>query len=78
MYPSWFNNPTAMRALVSSVEDGIEAIRVQIKDGVDFIKLDLDGKARDREGRHVACFTDEDTRRLIDEAHRFTPKVPGP
>lgn len=75
MYPSWFNNPTAMRALVSSVEDGVEAIRIQIKDGVDFIKLDLDGKARDREGRHVACFTDEDTRRLIDEAHRLGKRV---
>ncbi len=63
------------RALVSSVQDGVEAIRVQIKDGVDFIKLDLDGKARDREGRHVACFTDEDTRRLVDEAHRLGKRV---
>ena len=75
MYPSWFNNPTSMRALVSTLEDGIEAIRVQVKDGVDFIKLDLDGKARDREGRHVACFTEHDTHRLIDEAHRLGKRV---
>ena len=75
MYPSWFNNPTSMRALVSTLDDGIEAIRVQIKDGVDFIKLDLDGKARDRDGRHVACFTDEDIARLVDEAHRLGKRV---
>ncbi|MSP51809.1 MAG: amidohydrolase family protein [Alphaproteobacteria bacterium] len=70
-YPTWFNNPVAVRTRVTSLDQGFEAIRVQVKDGVDFIKLGMDGKVRNLDGGIAACFNAEETKHLVAESNRL-------
>lgn len=76
-YPTWVGVPeTSIGRIVKSIDDGIEAIRVQVKDGVDFIKLAMDGDSMNPSSIKLACaFRQEEVDKLVDEAHRLGRKV---
>ena len=75
-YPSWFGNPsTAIARVVHDMDEAIEEIRVEVKDGVDFIKLAMDGRQLNAKGEIVATFNQAQTTAMVDEAHRLGKKV---
>ena len=73
-YPTWFNNKTAVVEVVHDLDGGYEIIRRQIKDGVDFIKIAMDGSAI-KDGELAATWTQEETTKLIGEIHRLGKRV---
>ena len=75
-YPSWFGNPsTAIARVVHDMDEAIEEIRIEVKDGVDFIKLAMDGRQINAKGEIVATFDQAQTTALVEEAHRLGKKV---
>jgi imidazolonepropionase-like amidohydrolase len=76
-YPTWIGVPeTSIGRIVKSVDEGIEAIRYQIKDGVDFIKLAMDGDSMNPSSVRLACaFRQEEVTALVSEAHRLGRRV---
>lgn len=76
-YPTWIGVPeTSIGKIVTSIDDGIEAIRVQVKDGVDFIKLAMDGDSMNPSSIKLACaFRQEEVDALVAEAHRLGRRV---
>lgn len=71
-YPTWIGVPsTSNGRLVTSRDEAIEEIRRQVKDGVDWIKLALDGILTRRDGEVVAAFTEDETRVMVEEIHRL-------
>jgi imidazolonepropionase-like amidohydrolase len=75
-YPTWIGAPeTSIGKLVSNLAEAIEEIRRQVKDGVDCIKVALDGiQCRDN-GELVAAFNQEETDSMVRETHRLGKKV---
>ena len=60
-YPTWIGAPeTSIGKLVTNTE-AVEEIRRQVKDGVDCVKIALDGIQRRDNGELVAAFTQEET-----------------
>jgi imidazolonepropionase-like amidohydrolase len=75
-YPTWIGAPeTSIGRLVSGRDEAIEEIRRQAKNGVDCIKIALDGFHRRPNGELVAAFTQEETSVMVQEAHRLGKKV---
>ena len=81
-YPTWIGQPeTSIGHVVKSPEEAIEEIRVQVKDGVDVIKLAMDGDtALQPNGVSaytglLASFNQEELDRYVTEAHRLGKKV---
>ena len=75
-YPTWIGAPeTSIGKLVSGRDEAIEEIRRQAKNGVDCIKIALDGFHRRPDGELVAAFTQEETSVMVAEAHRLGKKV---
>jgi imidazolonepropionase-like amidohydrolase len=75
-YPTWIGVPTtAIGTLVTSKDEAIETIRVQVKNGVDYIKLAMDGIQRRPDGELIAAFNEDETRAMVTEAHRLGRKV---
>lgn len=75
-YPTWIGVPdTSIGRLVRSRDEAIEEIRVQVKNGVDCIKVALDGVQRRPDGELIAAFDQEETRAIVTEAHRLGRKV---
>jgi imidazolonepropionase-like amidohydrolase len=75
-YPTWIGVPdTAIGVLVRSRDEAIEAIRCQVKDGVDCIKIAMDGKLSRGNGDLVAAFNQDETTAMVTEAHRLGRKV---
>jgi imidazolonepropionase-like amidohydrolase len=76
-YPTWIGVPeTSIGRIVTSIDDGIEAIRVQVKDGVDFIKLAMDGDSMNPSSIKLACaFRQDEVDALVAEAHRLGRRV---
>ena len=75
-YPTWIGVPdTAIGVLVRSTDEAVEAIRRQVKDGVDCIKIAMDGKLARDNGELVAAFTQAETTAMVAEAHRLGRKV---
>ncbi len=71
-YPTWIGVPsTSIGRLVKSRDEAIEEIRRQVKDGVDAVKIALDGILRRPDGEYVAAFTLDETRAMVDEIHRL-------
>ncbi len=71
-YPSWIGAPeTSIGKLVTTAAEAIEEIRRQVKDGVDCVKLALDGIQRRENGELVAAFTQEETEIMVREIHRL-------
>ena len=57
-YPTWIGAPeTSIGRLVTSRDEAIEEIRRQVKNGVDCIKIALDGIQRRPDGELIAAFT---------------------
>ena len=75
-YPTWIGVPeTAIGRLARNKDEGIEEIRVQTKDGVDCIKLALDGFITDEAGEPIAAYNEEETLAMVTEAHRLGRRV---
>ncbi|MDR5822466.1 amidohydrolase family protein [Caballeronia sp. LZ043] len=75
-YPSWIGAPAVSSGLlVKSREDAIMAIRRQAKDGVDMIKIAMDGIMGDRERGLYAAFDQDEITAMVREAHRLGRKV---
>jgi imidazolonepropionase-like amidohydrolase len=75
-YPTWIGVPdTSIGRLVTSRDEAIEEIRVQVKNGVDCIKIALDGVQRRPDGEFIAAFNQEETTAMVTEAHRMGRKV---
>src|SRR5437588_4607728 len=75
-YPTWIGAPeTSIGKLVTNINEAIEEVRRQVKNGVDCIKLALDGIQRRPDGELIAAFTQEETDIITREAHRLGRKV---
>ena len=75
-YPTWIGAPTtSIGRLVTNIHEAIEEVRVQVKNGVDCIKLALDGIQRRPDGELIAAFTQEETDIIVRESHRLGRKV---
>lgn len=77
-YPSWIGQPeTSIGHVVRSREEAIEEIRIQVKDGVDAIKVAMDGFAMLQpnnvsayDGR-IASFNQDEINCIAEESHRL-------
>src|ERR1700732_3415903 len=59
-YPTWIGVPdTSIGRLVTNKDEAIEEIRVQVKNGVDCVKLALDGIQTRPNGDLIAAFTQD-------------------
>jgi imidazolonepropionase-like amidohydrolase len=75
-YPTWIGVPeTAIGRLVRSTDEALEEIRRQAKDGVDCIKIAMDGVQRNSRGELIAAFNQRETDAMVEEAHRLGRKV---
>lgn len=75
-YPTWIGVPeTSIGRLVTNRDEAIEEIRCQVKDGVDCIKIALDGTHRRSNGEFVAAFTQAETSAMVEEIHRLGKKA---
>jgi imidazolonepropionase-like amidohydrolase len=75
-YPSWIGAPsTSIGKLVTNINEAVEEVRVQVKNGVDCIKLALDGIQRRPDGELIAAFTQEETDIIVRETHRLGKKA---
>src|SRR5229473_3686827 len=67
-YPTWIGVPsTSIGRLVASRDEAIEEIRVQAKNGVDCVKIALDGIQRRPDGSLIAAFTEDETGAMVRE-----------
>ncbi|MGH7907814.1 MAG: amidohydrolase family protein [Candidatus Binataceae bacterium] len=75
-YPRWVRMPeTSVAFLIRNVSEGIAEIRQEIKDGVDFLKIAIDGDELVTGTGLVSGLTQEETSSLINEIHRLGRKV---
>jgi len=75
-YPTWIGAPeTSIGKLVTTSAEAVEEIRRQVKDGVDCIKIALDGIQRRENGELVAAFTQDETEIMVRETHRLGKKA---
>jgi len=75
-YPTWIGAPTtSIGRLVTNINDAIEEVRKQVKDGVDCIKIALDGIQRRPDGELIAAFTQDETDIIVRETHRMGKKA---
>ncbi|HEX3989761.1 MAG TPA: amidohydrolase family protein [Acetobacteraceae bacterium] len=75
-YPTWIGVPdTSIGRLVTNKDEAIEEIRVQVKNGVDCIKLAMDGVQTRDDGSLVAAFNQDETTSMVTEVHRLGKRV---
>src|SRR5437763_3260289 len=75
-YPTWIGAPeTSIGKLVTTLDEAIEEVRRQVKNGVDCIKLALDGIQRRPDGELIAAFTQHETDVIVRETHRMGKKA---
>src|SRR5262244_4233942 len=75
-YPTWIGAPeTSIGKLVQTAAEAIEEIRRQTKNGVDCVKIAMDGIQRRDDGSLVAAFTQEETEIMVREIHRHGKKA---
>lgn len=75
-FPSWIGvPPCSTGTLVTSRTEAIETIRRQTKDGVDVIKIAMDGIQGGNSGGLYAAFDQDETTAMVREAHRLGRKV---
>jgi imidazolonepropionase-like amidohydrolase len=75
-YPTWIGQPeTSIGHLVRNPFEAIEEIRGQVKDGVDAIKIAMDGTQmhtlQDKGAGLIAAFDQEETMRMAKETRRL-------
>jgi imidazolonepropionase-like amidohydrolase len=70
-YPTWIGAPTtSIGRLVTTAAEAVGEIRVQVKNGVDCVKIAMDGIQRRPDGELIAAFTQEETDIMVREIHR--------
>src|SRR6266581_8560085 len=75
-YPTWIGVPeTSIGKLVTNIDEAVEEVRRQVKNGVDCIKIALDGIQRRPDGELIAAFTQEETDIIVRESHRLGRKA---
>jgi imidazolonepropionase-like amidohydrolase len=75
-YPTWIGAPeTSIGKLVTNSAEAVQEIRKQVKNGVDCIKIALDGVQRRDDGSLVAAFNQEETEIMVRETHRLGKKA---
>ncbi|HVB17146.1 MAG TPA: amidohydrolase family protein, partial [Stellaceae bacterium] len=75
-YPTWIGAPsTSIGKLVTNVGEAVEEVRWQVKNGVDCIKIALDGIQRRPDGELIAAFTQDETEIIVRETHRMGKKA---
>jgi imidazolonepropionase-like amidohydrolase len=76
-YPSWVGVPeSSIGVMTSSIDEINQEIRVQVKDGVDFIKFTADGLHRKPNGGDLmSSFNQAEVDALVEESHRLGRKV---
>ncbi len=75
-YPTWIGAPeTSIGKLVTTVAEAVEEIRRQVKNGVDCVKIAMDGIQRRPDGELIAAFTQEETDIMTREIHRQGKKA---
>lgn len=75
-YPTWIGTPeTGVGHLVRSLDESIEEVRRQIKEGVDCIKIAMDGRMKRADGEFMAAFTQRETSAIVEEIHRLGRKA---
>src|SRR5213078_4482062 len=75
-YPTWIGAPeTSIGKLVTNINEAVEEVRRQVKNGVDCIKIALDGIQRRPDGELIAAFTQEETDIIVCESHRLGRKA---
>jgi imidazolonepropionase-like amidohydrolase len=75
-YPTWIGVPdTSIGRLVTNKDEAIEEIRVQVKNGVDCIKIAMDGVLTRDDGSLVAAFNQDEATSMVTEAHRLGKRV---
>jgi imidazolonepropionase-like amidohydrolase len=75
-YPTWIGAPsTSIGKLVTTVAEAVEEIRWQVKNGVDCVKIAMDGIQRRPDGELIAAFTQEETDIMVREIHRQGKKA---
>src|SRR5579863_341892 len=75
-YPTWIGVPeTSIGKLVTNIDEAVEEVRRQVKNGVDCIKIALDGIQRRPDGELIAAFTQEETDAIVRESHRLGRKA---
>src|SRR5688572_5912841 len=75
-YPTWIGTPeTGVGHLIRSLDEGIEEVRRQIKEGVDCIKIAMDGRMKRADGEFMAAFTQRETSAIVEEIHRLGRKA---
>ena len=76
-YPTWIGVPeTSIGVLARDANEGIAEIRTMAKDGVDFIKIAMDGDSMNpMTSVLVAGYNQEETTAMVAEAHRLGKKV---
>ena len=75
-YPTWIGVPdTSIGALAENADAGIQEIRKQKKQGVDFVKIAMDGDSMNPATGLVSGYNQAETTAMVDEAHRLGLKV---
>ena len=75
-YPTWIGTPeTGVGHLVKSRDEAIEEVRRQVKEGVDCIKIAMDGRMKRADGEFMAAFTQAETSAIVEEVHRLGRKA---
>lgn len=75
-FPSWVGTPDYFSGrLCATRDEQISEIRRQAKDGVDLMKIAMDGPHFRPNGEHIAAFTQDETRYMVEEIHRLGKKV---
>jgi imidazolonepropionase-like amidohydrolase len=76
-YPSWVGVPeTSIGVLCRTAAEGIAEIRLEVKDGVDFIKIAIDGDSMNPSSNVlVAGYDQDEMSAMVREAHRLGKKV---
>ena len=75
-YPTWIGAPeTSIGKLVTNLDEAIQEVRRQVKNGVDCIKIALDGIQRRPDGELIAAFTQDETEKIVRETHRLGRKA---
>jgi len=75
-YPSWVGvPPQSSGVLVRSLPEAIEEIRRQTKDGMDVIKIAMDGILGDKTRGLYAAFDQDETTAMVREAQRLGRRV---
>lgn len=75
-YPTWIGAPeTSIGKLVTCLDEAIQEVRRQVKNGVDCIKIAMDGIQRRPDGELIAAFTQAETDAMVRETHRMGKKA---